>query len=115
MPVLEYQQNHTVFTFLYPVSFTSQCFPDPFMLLRGSHQQFITFCCWVVSTMGLPQCFSSTESTSVQETQEMWVRSLGQEDPLEEEMAAHSSILTENSMDRGTWQATVHGVAKSRT
>ena len=26
--------------------------------------------------------------------QEMWVRSLGQEDPLEEEKAAHSSILT---------------------
>ena len=24
---------------------------------------------------------------------EMWVRSLGQEDPLEEEMATHSSIL----------------------
>ena len=44
----------------------------------------------------------------------MRVPSLGQEDPLEEEMAAHSNILTENSMDRGTWQATVHGVAKSR-
>ena len=30
----------------------------------------------------------------VQETQqELWVRSLGQEDPLEEEMAAHSSIF----------------------
>ena len=29
----------------------------------------------------------------MQETQEMWVRSLGQEDPLEEEMATHSSIL----------------------
>ena len=27
------------------------------------------------------------------ETQEMWVRSLGQEDPLEKEMATHSSIL----------------------
>ena len=26
--------------------------------------------------------------------QEMWVQSLGQEDPLEEEMATHSSILT---------------------
>ena len=26
--------------------------------------------------------------------QEIWVRSLGQEDPLEEEMATHSSILT---------------------
>ena len=29
----------------------------------------------------------------MQETQETWVRSLGQEDPLEEEMATHSSIL----------------------
>ena len=27
-------------------------------------------------------------------TQETWVRSLGQEDPLEKEMATHSSILT---------------------
>ena len=29
----------------------------------------------------------------MQETQEMWVQSLGQEDPQEEEMTAHSSIL----------------------
>ena len=29
----------------------------------------------------------------MQKTQEMWVRSLGQEDPLEEGMATHSSIL----------------------
>ena len=29
----------------------------------------------------------------MQETQEMWVRSLGQQNPLEEEMATHSSIL----------------------
>ena len=29
-----------------------------------------------------------------QETQETWVQSLGQEDPLEEEMATHSRILT---------------------
>ena len=28
-----------------------------------------------------------------QETQKTWVQSLGQEDPLEEEMATHSSIL----------------------
>ena len=28
-----------------------------------------------------------------QETQETWVQSLGGEDPLEEEMATHSSIL----------------------
>ena len=44
--------------------------------------------------------------------QETWVWSLDQEDPLEEEMAC--SCL-ENPMDRGAWQATVHGVAKSRT
>ena len=30
---------------------------------------------------------------AMQETQEMWVRSLGQEDPLEKEMAICSSIL----------------------
>jgi len=29
----------------------------------------------------------------MQEMQEVWVLSLGQEDPLEEEMASHSSIL----------------------
>ena len=30
---------------------------------------------------------------AVQETQETWVQSLGWEDPLEEAMATHSSIL----------------------
>ena len=29
---------------------------------------------------------------ATQETQEMWVQPLGQEDPLEKEMATHSSI-----------------------
>ena len=52
---------------------------------------------------------------------ETWVRSLGWEDPLEKEMATHSSILawripwTENLMDGEAWWATVHGAAKSRT
>ena len=47
---------------------------------------------------------------------ETWVRSLGQEDPLEKEMATHSNILTWRSPwteDPGGLQ--VHGVAKSRT
>ena len=44
-----------------------------------------------------------------------WVRSLGWEGPLEEGMATHSSILAWRiPMDRGAWQATVDGVAKSR-
>ena len=38
---------------------------------------------------------------AVQEIQEMWVRSLGWEDPLEKDMATHSSILDwENPMDK---------------
>ena len=45
--------------------------------------------------------------------QETWVQFLGQEDPLEKEMATHSSILSWRIlMDRGAWQATVHGVAR---
>ena len=43
---------------------------------------------------------------AMQETQ---VQSLGWEDPLEEGMSM------ENSMDRGAWKATVHGVAKNQT
>ena len=46
----------------------------------------------------------------------MWetqVQSVGQEDPLEQEMATHSSILAWRiPMDRGGWQAIVHTVAK---
>ena len=46
---------------------------------------------------------------------ETWVRSLGGEDPLEESMAMPSSILAWRiPMDRGSWQATVHGVGKSQ-
>ena len=48
--------------------------------------------------------------------QETWVQILGWEDPLEEEMAIHSSFLyLENFMDRGAWQPTVHRVTKSWT
>ena len=50
------------------------------------------------------------------EIQETLVQSLDWEDPLEREMAAHSSILgLENPMDRGIWWAIVHAVAKSQT
>ena len=43
--------------------------------------------------------------------QETRVQFLYQEDPLEKEMAAHSSQYSclENPMSRGAWQATVHG------
>ena len=44
------------------------------------------------------------------------VSSLGWEDPQEEEMATHYSILAWRiSMERGAWWATVHGVTKGLT
>ena len=46
--------------------------------------------------------------------QETWVRSLGWEDPLEEDMASHSSILACEILDREAWWAAIHGVAKSQ-
>ena len=47
---------------------------------------------------------------------ETWVRSLGWEDPLEEDMATHYSILAWGiSMNREAWWATIHGVANGRT
>ena len=54
---------------------------------------------------------------AIKELKKTWVRLLGQEDPLEEGMTAHSSILVflENPMDRGAWCAAVHNVAKSQT
>ena len=52
----------------------------------------------------------------MQKMQKTQVQSLGQEDPLEEEMATCSSILAwKNYTDRGSWQATVQGVSKSWT
>ena len=53
---------------------------------------------------------------AMQETQEMQVQFLGQEDPLEKGMAIHSNILAWRiPMDRGPWWATVHGATKSQT
>ena len=48
--------------------------------------------------------------------QETLLRFLGQEDPLEEGIATHSSILAWRSPSgRRAWRATVHGVTKSGT
>ena len=42
-------------------------------------------------------------------TWEMWVRSLGQEDPLEKEMVPYSYSCLENSIDREAWSAAFMG------
>ena len=62
------------------------------------------------TTTGFPGKSDGKELPAMQET---WVRSLGWEESLEEDMAIHSSILTWRiPMDRGAWWATVSGVAK---
>ena len=61
----------------------------------------------------LPWWLSSKEFTpAMQETQEMWVQSLGQEDPLEKERATHSSILPGKSYEQRSYSPWAH---KSQT
>ena len=53
----------------------------------------------------------------VQEIQEMWVQSLGQEDPLEKKMATHSIILGESHGQRSlmNYRPQDHRVESDRT
>ena len=67
---------------------------------------FVPVCCYccLVAMSGLPWRLSGKESA---------VQSLGQEDPLEEGMATHSSHLAWRiPMERGAWWATALGVTK---
>ena len=52
---------------------------------------------------------------ATQEAQETQVPSPGGEDPLEEEVATHSSIPAQKIPQTEAWQATAQGVAKSQT
>ena len=61
-------------------------------------------------TWGFPGGSAVKNLPSTQEPQKTWVRSLVWEDPLEERMETHSSILAW----RGWW-AIAHGVAESWT
>ena len=66
--------------------------------------------------MGFPGGLLVMNLLAMQKMQEIQVQSLGGEDPLEEEMATHSSILSWRiPLDRGAWQATAHGVTKGQT
>ena len=66
--------------------------------------------------MGFPSGSLVKNLPAMQETQGIQVRSLGQEEPLAEEMAAHSSILAWRiPMDGRAWKATFREVTKSQT
>ena len=64
--------------------------------------------------LGFPGGLDSKESTCNVGDQ-LRVQSLSWEDPLEEGLATHSSILAWIPMDREAWWATVLGVTKSQT
>ena len=72
---------------------------------------------WRATTSGLSILGASLGAQMVKNPPAMWetwVQSLGWEDPLEEGMATHFTILAWRiPMDRGAWRATVHGAAKS--
>ena len=59
---------------------------DGCLLLEGNN-------CYLVQTMGYPGGSGVKNPPATQKNQETKLLSLGQEDPLEEEMASHSSIL----------------------
>ena len=113
---------------------------------RTSVKRFFVFCfsedCWFPCILILAKTFTAHIGLHVDKTScpvtghiwtslvaetvknlpavmETWVWSLFWEDPLEKEMATHSSILTWEipmvPMERGAWQAIVHEVAKSQT
>jgi len=70
-----------------------------------------------IYTYRFPRGLSGKEPTCQCRTQEMWVRSLSWEDPLEEGMAIHSSIHAWRIpwKEEPKWATTVHRVTKSRT
>ena len=66
--------------------------------------------------LGIPSGSAEKSTPAVQELPRDVVQSLGWEDPLEEGMATHSSVLAWRiPMDRGAWSATVHVVMESDT
>ena len=80
--------------------------------------------CLVLHTQELTvdfPCGSAIKSPpKMQELHEMQVQCLGQKDLLEKELAGSTGnplqySCLENPMDRGGWQAAVHGVSKSQT
>ena len=65
--------------------------------------------------MGFPGGSVVRNPTAKQEMQETWVPSLGQEDPLEKEMAAHFNYSCLGNPTDTARQSTVHGVTHIRT
>ena len=120
------QPHHCVFPelFYHPKLF-SKNFPSPHpTFLLWPQPWYSLFCCFYefnycyISDMGFPGGTSGKEPSCQCKRcrQETWIQSLSQEFPLEEGMAAHSSIFAWRiPMERGAGRASVRGVTKSHT
>ena len=96
-----------IYTVYSVITFISCSFSLLFLLFWFSH----LFLCCVIHTYASLVAQIVKNLPAMQET---WVQSLGWEDPLEECLATHSSILAwKTATDRRAWQATVHGVTES--
>ena len=94
-------------------SFTQSCFPN----FGCTHQSFFPLSSLRVYLIEpLRASLVAQTVKNLPAKQETWVHPMGQEDPLEEEIATDSSILAWRiPMDRGAWRITTHGVPKSQT
>ena len=83
-----------------------------FLITRWFH----SFLTKISETWSSPMVQLVKNLPEMQEIQEMWVQSLGGEQPMKEETATHSSVL-ENSMDKRAWRGllSAHEVTKSQT
>ena len=84
--------------------------------VRGCSKSSVPFTVSFFPAMVLRWCSGKESPLLMQETQDIWVWTLGWEDLLEQEMATHSSILArEIPGQRSLVWATVHGITKNWT
>ena len=67
---------------------------------------------WLEQASHVVQWLKKKHHNNLPAKQETWVQSLGQEDPLEKEMATPVFLPVKSPMDRGAWWAIVHGIAR---
>ena len=95
-----YLQSHQRFNFHLPQAFSSKCFfsQGTFWCFYGDRLSrvpclILSLLDLMISKLGFPIGSVVENPSAVQETEEMQVWSLGQEGPLEKELATHSNIL----------------------
>ena len=83
------------------------CYPLQIYIYRFAQANLIFWCCFFfffLNVLCYIGCLVAQTVKRLPVMWEIWVRSLGWEDPLEKEMATQCSTLClENTMDGGAW------------